>query len=248
MTAAGVDDLSRALHPGAGCQRAPGNRGVPRGSVRRTDRTNPRDHPNLPPGVGPKGAGGPRRPLLPTAPLGGSGHRPGQAVEDHHQAAPSQHPHPRGRAGTKERVDDRRDRRRMVADPLSPRPGRRRLGRRLGGRGGKTLRRPGNAGRHRRGLLAIGEGAEAVRDFARPMVALYVGGMGARDKNFTTTCSSGTATRTPPQRFRTCTWMARSRRRALRCPTHSWPRRRWRATRGSYGNRFSAMRTQESPC
>ncbi|MGB4103169.1 MAG: LLM class F420-dependent oxidoreductase, partial [Candidatus Microthrix parvicella] len=34
------------------------------------------------------------------------------------------------------------------------------------------------------GLLAIGEGAEAVRDFARPMVALYVGGMGARDKNF----------------------------------------------------------------
>ena len=34
------------------------------------------------------------------------------------------------------------------------------------------------------GLLAVGEGAEAVRDFARPMVALYVGGMGARDKNF----------------------------------------------------------------
>ena len=33
-------------------------------------------------------------------------------------------------------------------------------------------------------LLAIGGGAGAVRDFARPMVALYVGGMGARDKNF----------------------------------------------------------------
>ena len=34
------------------------------------------------------------------------------------------------------------------------------------------------------GLLAIGEGAERVRDFNRPMVALYVGGMGARGKNF----------------------------------------------------------------
>ena len=36
------------------------------------------------------------------------------------------------------------------------------------------------------GLLAIGEGPEvlAVRELARSMVALYVGGMGARGKNF----------------------------------------------------------------
>jgi len=34
------------------------------------------------------------------------------------------------------------------------------------------------------GLLSIGEGAEAVRELARPMVALYVGGMGAKGKNF----------------------------------------------------------------
>ena len=36
------------------------------------------------------------------------------------------------------------------------------------------------------GLLAIGEGEDAVnaRDFARPYVALYVGGMGAKGKNF----------------------------------------------------------------
>ncbi|WP_232680470.1 LLM class F420-dependent oxidoreductase [Nocardioides sp. R-C-SC26] len=36
------------------------------------------------------------------------------------------------------------------------------------------------------GVLAIGEGPEvkAMLDFARPMYALYVGGMGARDKNF----------------------------------------------------------------
>ncbi len=33
-------------------------------------------------------------------------------------------------------------------------------------------------------MLAIGEGMEAIRDFARPMVALYVGGMGAKGRNF----------------------------------------------------------------
>ena len=34
------------------------------------------------------------------------------------------------------------------------------------------------------GLLAVGEDVAGVRDFARPMVALYVGGMGARGRNF----------------------------------------------------------------
>ncbi|NNE72511.1 MAG: LLM class F420-dependent oxidoreductase [Acidimicrobiales bacterium] len=34
------------------------------------------------------------------------------------------------------------------------------------------------------GLLAIGEDAAKYRDYARPMAALYVGGMGARGKNF----------------------------------------------------------------
>jgi alkanesulfonate monooxygenase SsuD/methylene tetrahydromethanopterin reductase-like flavin-dependent oxidoreductase (luciferase family) len=36
------------------------------------------------------------------------------------------------------------------------------------------------------GLLAIGEGEDvtALREFARPMTALYVGGMGAKGKNF----------------------------------------------------------------
>ncbi|MGW1895379.1 LLM class F420-dependent oxidoreductase [Streptomyces sp. NPDC002004] len=34
------------------------------------------------------------------------------------------------------------------------------------------------------GLLAIGDDAAAVRDLARPQIALYVGGMGARGKNF----------------------------------------------------------------
>src|SRR6266581_4537555 len=34
------------------------------------------------------------------------------------------------------------------------------------------------------GPLAIGEGLEGLRDLSRPNLALYVGGMGARDKNF----------------------------------------------------------------
>ena len=34
------------------------------------------------------------------------------------------------------------------------------------------------------GLVAIGEGLEHLRELARGMTALYVGGMGARDRNF----------------------------------------------------------------
>jgi F420-dependent oxidoreductase-like protein len=34
------------------------------------------------------------------------------------------------------------------------------------------------------GLLALGEDAAAARDLARPTIALYVGGMGAKGKNF----------------------------------------------------------------
>ncbi len=34
------------------------------------------------------------------------------------------------------------------------------------------------------GMLAVGEGLEKLRDAGRPMVALYVGGMGAKGKNF----------------------------------------------------------------
>src|SRR5207253_1735774 len=34
------------------------------------------------------------------------------------------------------------------------------------------------------GMLAIGDDVEGLRDFSRPMIALYVGGMGARGRNF----------------------------------------------------------------
>jgi hypothetical protein len=34
------------------------------------------------------------------------------------------------------------------------------------------------------GLLAVGDDAAGMRDMARPMIALYVGGMGAKGRNF----------------------------------------------------------------
>jgi alkanesulfonate monooxygenase SsuD/methylene tetrahydromethanopterin reductase-like flavin-dependent oxidoreductase (luciferase family) len=34
------------------------------------------------------------------------------------------------------------------------------------------------------GLAAVGDGLEGLRDLARPSVALYLGGMGAKGKNF----------------------------------------------------------------
>jgi F420-dependent oxidoreductase-like protein len=34
------------------------------------------------------------------------------------------------------------------------------------------------------GLLSVGKGAESIRELARPMTALYVGGMGAKGRNF----------------------------------------------------------------
>jgi alkanesulfonate monooxygenase SsuD/methylene tetrahydromethanopterin reductase-like flavin-dependent oxidoreductase (luciferase family) len=40
------------------------------------------------------------------------------------------------------------------------------------------------------GLVAVGDGLEHLRELARPMTALYVGGMGARGQNFYTKLAS----------------------------------------------------------
>ena len=56
------------------------------------------------------------------------------------------------------------------------------------------------------GALAIGDGLEGLRDRERPHLALYIGGMGARDKNFyNELVSRSTATSARPTRSRTCT-------------------------------------------
>ena len=99
----------------------------------------------------------------------------------------AEHPALRRRARPEERRGHRGVRRRLAAVPLRAR--------RRPARSGATRSRAGTAKRHdglgpleicAGGMVAIGEGPEtkALLDFARPMFALYVGGMGARGKNF----------------------------------------------------------------
>ena len=74
----------------------------------------------------------------------------------------------------------------MDPDAVHAREGPRRLGRRARRRAGQARPVARSAADHPGGMLAIGEGDEvtALRELARPMVALYVGGMGAKGKNF----------------------------------------------------------------
>ena len=51
------------------------------------------------------------------------------------------------------------------------------------------------------GMVAIGEDVKGMLDFVRPMFALYIGGMGARGKNFYNELAAGTATRPRPRRI-----------------------------------------------
>ena len=114
-------------------------------------------------------------------------------------------------------------RRRLAADLLRPREVPRRLGRRPAA--GLAERDPtlGPLQISAGGMVAIGDeyagdGADRVLDLARPRRALYVGGMGARDKNFYNTIAKSTATSTRPPRSRTSTCPGARRRRPPPCP------------------------------
>ena len=54
--------------------------------------------------------------------------------------------------------------------------------------------------------LAIGEDVKGLIDLIRPVQALYIGGMGARSKNFYNNLAVGTATARRRPRSRTRTW------------------------------------------
>ena len=62
----------------------------------------------------------------------------------------------------------------------------------------------------------ISDDIEAARNFMRPALALYIGGMGSRDKNFYNTLVQQYGLRPPPQRFRTFTWRASASRHVSR--------------------------------
>ena len=186
MTAAGLDCAVRRPVRARPRRLGPaGDRGLPRRAVRRAARPHPRDHRDLPQGLAPRAARA-RRPIYTHPAARGSGHRAGQAAQDHHPPGPRADPDLRGLARPEERRDDRRDRRRLAADPLHPRAGRATCGARRSPRARPSA--PPTSARSRSSPAAWWPSAttptQGLRDFARPMVALYVGGMGAKGKNF----------------------------------------------------------------
>ena len=65
----------------------------------------------------------------------------------------------------------------------------------------------------------ISDDHAAARDLMRPILALYIGGMGSRNRTSTRAWSNATGSRTPPPRSRTSTSTASATRRAPRSPT-----------------------------
>ena len=189
--AAGASPPERSSRPrsrSSGSRRpAPkvGDRGLPRRPLRRPARPHPRDHRHLPHGVGPRGEARPPGPLLHDAAARGAGHRPRQAAQDHQQAA----------ARPASRSTSRRSARRTSRStaelaegwlPLFFMPDKAKevFGPALDEGFAKRDPSLGELDIVAGGLLAVGDDVKGVLDMMRPMVALYVGGMGARGKNF----------------------------------------------------------------
>ena len=72
------------------------------------------------------------------------------------------------------------------------------------------------------GMVAVGDDVKGLLDFARPLFALYIGGMGARGKNFYNDLACRTATSRRPRRSRTSTSTARRRRPRPPYPSSCW--------------------------
>ena len=116
----------------------------------------------------------------------GQGTGSGPAPQDHHSPRSATGADLVGGPGRGQRADDRRDRRRLVAIHVHAREGQGSVGRGPGRRGGPAPPCLDPLMVSAGGPLAIGEGEEVaqLRNLARPLVALYVGGMGARGRNF----------------------------------------------------------------
>ena len=110
---------------------------------------------------------------------------PGQAAEaDQHPGARADPGHA-GRAGPEERRAGRRDRRGLGADLLRAREGGVGVGRRRWPPARPSATRSWASCRSSPACpVAIGDDVEPLLDFVRPALALYIGGMGARGKNF----------------------------------------------------------------
>ena len=116
-----------------------------------------------------------------------AGHRARQAAQVHEPGRPPRHPDRHRLDRPEQRRDDRRDRRRLAADPLRPRPLRPGVGRRRCAPGAPSGRRTwGRSSIFGDAQLAIGEGRDVAdaREAARNTIGFYVGGMGAKSKNY----------------------------------------------------------------
>ena len=189
MTAAGLDELSDGrfvLGLGAsGPQVIEGFHGVPYDSP---IAPHARDHRHLPAGVGARGAAHLRR-VPPTRCRCRPSRAPGSASRS--RSSPTRCARTsrlRRLAGREERRADRRGRRRL-APALLPARARRRRVRRVDSPPAQPSAPPTSARSTSRPAASscIGEPDEtkaALDTFARPMTALYVGGMGAKGRNF----------------------------------------------------------------
>ena len=78
--------------------------------------------------------------------------------------------------------------------------------------------------------VVLADDVEAARDFLKPLLALYVGGMGAKGRTSTPASPSATGTATPPRRSRISTSPARRTRRSPPFRTRSSTTSPWWAT------------------
>ena len=151
-------------------------------------------------------------------------HRPGQAAEAHRPSPARRRPDLPRRDRPEERRARRRDRGRLAADLLlagtlrrhpssHARRGVRAPRRQAGGLGPVAAHVP----------VVVTDDVEAERDFPKPLLALYVGGMGAKGQNFTRASRSATAT--PRRRRRSRISTSREEERGDRCRPGR-PRRR----------------------
>ena len=189
MTAAGVDAVSGGrCHPRPRRVGTPGDRGLPRRAVRPPARPHPRDHRDLPRRVGPRGAADPRRRASYHIPLpAGEGTGLGKPLKLINHPVRSRIPiwvaalGEKNVAMTAEVADG------WLPDLLRAREGQGGL-RPLAGAPGRPsgTRRSDTLQIAAGGLLAIGEESEVapIRDLGRGGAALYIGGMGAKGKNF----------------------------------------------------------------
>ena len=174
---------------GHGRERPAGRRGLVRPAVRQAAGPHPRGRRHRPQGAGPRGAGHQRRAALPAAVRRRGLDRTRQAAEADRAPVAGRHPDLAGRRGSEERRADGRDRRRLDPDLLHAEDGRDVPA--LARRGLRARRVPvvratdfEIAATCHLQITSSDEERQGVIEALKPTIALYMGGMGAKEQNF----------------------------------------------------------------